>query len=186
MQETNVLELQPEPKCKFRVVWIDERVNLFFRLMEVFVWRYYRFIKINAYWNRLGTDPTGTYGHTTYSSSNGGPASHVDAPSSSPGIPANATLVSRTKQQLTTQQVCIYSFETSNVLTVSNFYFIDMGQTKYQNVKTDNVDERSTRNIWVAVCIPLKVFQFPVQQFFFFTCPHTEGRGFGIEKLYNQ
>ncbi|XP_045030658.1 catenin delta-2 isoform X4 [Daphnia magna] len=53
----------------------------------------------------LGTDPTGTYGHTTYSSSNGGPAGHVDAPSSSPGIPANATLVSRTKQQLTTQQV---------------------------------------------------------------------------------
>lgn len=57
---------------------------------------------------RLGGDPTGTYGHTTYSSSNGGLAGggHVDAPTSSPGIPANATLVSRTKQQLTTQQVC--------------------------------------------------------------------------------
>ncbi|XP_046653998.1 armadillo repeat protein deleted in velo-cardio-facial syndrome homolog isoform X3 [Daphnia pulicaria] len=53
----------------------------------------------------LGADPTGTYGHTTYSSSNGVLAGHVDAPTSSPGIPANATLVSRTKQQLTTQQV---------------------------------------------------------------------------------
>nr|CAH0108312.1 unnamed protein product [Daphnia galeata] len=52
----------------------------------------------------LGADPTGTYGHTTYSSSNGVLAGHVDAPTSSPGIPANATLVSRTKQQLTTQQ----------------------------------------------------------------------------------
>lgn len=66
--------------------------------------------------NRLGTDPTGTYGHTTYSSSNGGPAGHVDAPSSSPGIPANATLVSRTKQQLTTQQVRIYPFEMTDLL----------------------------------------------------------------------
>ncbi|EFX70640.1 hypothetical protein DAPPUDRAFT_327969 [Daphnia pulex] len=55
--------------------------------------------------SKLGADPTGTYGHTTYSSSNGVLAGHVDAPTSSPGIPANATLVSRTKQQLTTQQV---------------------------------------------------------------------------------
>lgn len=69
-----------------------------------------RYVIIYLYiYYRLGGDPTGTYGHTTYSSSNGGLAGggHVDAPTSSPGIPANATLVSRTKQQLTTQQVCL-------------------------------------------------------------------------------
>ena len=58
---------------------------------------------------RLGGDPSATYGHTTYASNGLGAHNphgvESPLPAPSPGIPANATLLSRTKQQHTTQQV---------------------------------------------------------------------------------
>jgi len=57
----------------------------------------------------LGGDPSATYGHTTYASNGLGAHNphgvESPLPAPSPGIPANATLLSRTKQQHTTQQV---------------------------------------------------------------------------------